>query len=158
MKTNKTTFVAALSLASLLTLPLLAGPSSGSERNASGLETFQGKWSAERTADNGQACTHHLEITRNKFAFKIVQTDGSTSLVAQGEVKLDKTGPFQTLVFSDIKAGGSKADLDEIDDTYTAIYKFREDGSLLLVTNFDKDRENQKPSLDVYKKATQAQR
>ncbi|PWU09201.1 MAG: hypothetical protein C5B50_27745 [Verrucomicrobia bacterium] len=156
MKSNKTSFIATFSLATFLTIPILAGPSQAKEGTASELETFQGKWSAPRTSDNGQPCTHQLEISKNKFTFRILDADNQTKLLAQGEVKLDKTGPFQTIVFSNIKAGGSKAELDEIDDTYTAIYKFGEDGSMLLVTNFDKDRENQKPSLDVYKKATQA--
>jgi hypothetical protein len=125
---------------------------------ADDLAMLEGKWSAPRINDQGTRCTHHLEIKRNKFVFKIVDADDQTTLRAEGEVKLDKAGPFKTVVFSNIKAGSSSSDLEPIDDTYTAIYRFRDDGAWLLVSNFDKDRDNQKPSLDVYKKAAQAQR
>ena len=71
---------------------------------------------------------------------------------AEGDVKLDKAGPFKTMVFTNIKAGESDSDLSPIDDTYTSIYRIGEDNTWTLLTNFDKDRDQQKPSLDVYRK------
>jgi hypothetical protein len=63
-----------------------------------------------------------------------------------------------TEIQTTIKAGQSSTETDPIEDTYTAIYKLEGDSTWLLVTNFDKDRERQKPSLDVYHKATPAQK
>ena len=80
-------------------------------------------------------------------------------MYAEGDVKVDKAGPFKTVVFSNIKAGQSSSDSSPIDDTYTSIYKMGDDGTWLVVMNFDKDRdEQQKPALDAYRKAKQAQK
>ena len=122
---------------------------------ADDLETLAGKWTAEKTNDSGQRYTQQIEIKKNKFTFKISDTDGSTRLYAEGDVKLDKAGPFKTMNFINIKAGRSSDETDPIDDTYTSIYKMGEDESFMLVTNFDKDRDSQKPSLDVYRKTKQ---
>jgi hypothetical protein len=64
------------------------------------------------------------------------------------------------VVLSNIKAGGSSNDTSPIEDTYVSIYKFGEEDTLLLVMNFDKDRDEQqqKPRLDVYKKVKAAQK
>ena len=83
----------------------------------------------------------------------MVDRDGQTRLYAEGDVKVDKAGPFKTLIFTNIKAGESDSDTSPIEETYTSIYKIGEDNSFMLITNFDKDRDQQKPSLDVYHKA-----
>jgi hypothetical protein len=74
-------------------------------------------------------------------------------------VKVDKTGPFKTVIFSNLKAGGSSSDTTPIEETYVSIYKFADDDSLMVIMNFDKERdEQQKPRLDVYHKAKQAEK
>ena len=120
------------------------------------LETLAGKWSVQKTNADGQRYTQQIEIKKNKFTFKITDRESETRLYAEGEVKLEKAGPLKVIVFSNIKAGQSSAEAESIDDTFTSIYKLDGDSTWLLVTNFDKDRERQKPSLDVYHKATQA--
>jgi uncharacterized protein (TIGR03067 family) len=123
---------------------------------AEDIDMMAGKWTVQKTNDDGQRYTQQIEIKKNKFTFQITGPDAQTRLYAAGDVKLDKTGPFKTITFSNIKAGASATEGDSIDDTFTSIYKFGEDDTLLVVMNFDKDRDQMKPSLDVYRKAKQA--
>jgi len=120
------------------------------------LDALAGKWSVQKTNEDGQRYTQQIEIKKNKFTFKIANPAGESQLYAEGDAKLDKAGPFKVIVFSNIKAGRSSSETDSIDDTYTSIYKLDGDNTWMLVTNFDKDRERQKQRLDVYHKATQA--
>jgi len=124
------------------------------------LSSFAGKWTVQKTNDDGQRYTQDLEVKKDKFNFKLSTPDGETRLYAEGDIKVDKSGPFKTVVLSNIKAGGSSNDTSPIEDTYVSIYKFGEDDTLLLVMNFDKDRDEQqqKPRLDVYKKVKAAQK
>jgi len=118
------------------------------------LDLLAGKWSVQKTNEDGQRYTQQIEIKKSKFTFKITDREGQDRLYAEGDVKLDKAGPLKIIVFSNIKAGQSASETDPVDDTYTAIYKLEGDSTWFLVSNFDKDRERQKPSLDVYRKAT----
>jgi uncharacterized protein (TIGR03067 family) len=116
------------------------------------LEALAGKWSVQKTNDDGQKYTQQIEIKASKFTFKISDKDGDTMIYAEGKAKLEKVGPFNAITFTDIQAGQSSAQLDPIDDTYTSIYKLDGD-TLLLVMNFDKERGEQfKPGLDVMRK------
>ena len=54
--------------------------------------------------------------------------------------------------FADIKAGGSESDISAIDDDHVSIYVLSDD-TWTVAANFDKDRDDQKPSLDAYVKA-----
>lgn len=118
------------------------------------LQALAGKWSVQKTNDDGQRYTQQIEIKTNKFTFKITDRDGDTMIYAEGKVKLDAAGPFKTITFNDIKAGQSSDQADPIDDTFTSIYKLDGDTWMLLM-NFDKDHGEQfKPSLDVMRKVT----
>jgi hypothetical protein len=125
---------------------------------AEDIDQMAGKWSVQKTSDDGQRITQQLEITKNKFAFQIKGPDAQTRLYAQGEVKLGKSGPFKTITFTNIQAGLSADAVDSIEDTYTSIYTFGEDDTFLVVMNFDKERDEQKPSLDAYRKMRQAKK
>ena len=116
------------------------------------LEALAGKWSCQKTNEDGARYTQQIEIKKDKFTYKITDKDGDTQIYAEGDIKLDKAGPFKTIVLSNIKAGQSSTQIDPIDDTFTSIYKL--DGDVcLMVMNFDKDRGEQfKPSLDVMRK------
>ena len=119
---------------------------------ADDLATLAGKWSVNKTNEEGKF-TQQIEIKKDKFTFKIMSPEGEVRLYAEGDVKLDKAGPFKTVIFTNIKAGGSADDSSPIDDTFTSIYKIADDDTWLVVMNFDKERdEMQKPSLDVYHK------
>jgi len=121
---------------------------------ADDLEALEGSWSTQKTNDEGQRVTQHIEIKKKKFTFKIVSADHSTLLYAEGDVQLEKAGPFKTIVFSNIKAGESSSDASPIDDTYTVVYKLADD-VWTVISNLDKERD-QKPSLDVYRKSKSA--
>jgi hypothetical protein len=134
---------------SLLSLVLCASPALSEE-----LSAFAGKWISQKTNDDGQRYTQTIEVKKEKFTFQVSSPDGESHLYAEGDLKLDKTGPFKTVIFSNIKAGQSSSDTTPIEETYTSIYKFGDDDSLMVVMNFDKERdEQQKPRLDSYRKA-----
>jgi hypothetical protein len=118
------------------------------------LAALAGKWSVQKTNEDGQRYTQQIEIKTNKFIFKISDRDGDTLLYAEGKAKLEKLGPFNAISFTDIQAGQSSAQLDPVDDTYTSIYKLDGD-TWMLVMNFDKDHGEQfKPGLDVMRRVT----
>ena len=119
------------------------------------LDALAGKWTCQNTNEDGQRYTQQLEIKKNKFTFKVSSGD-ETRLYAEGDVKLEKTGPFKSISFTNIKAGQSSSDADAIDDTYTSIYTMADDGAWLVAMNFDKERDSQKPRLDVYRKVKPA--
>jgi hypothetical protein len=126
---------------------------------AEDISTFAGKWTTKKTNESGEKYTQDIEIKKDKFTFKVSSPDGESRLYAEGDVKIDKTGPFKTIIFSNIKAGQSSSDTTPIEDTYTSIYKMGDDDTLMVVMNFDKERdEQQKPRLDVYHKVKQAQK
>ena len=129
-----------LGLMAVLARPVIAGD----------LESLSGKWTVKKTNAEGQKYVQHIEIKKDKFTFRIASSDDETRLYAEGDVKIEKAGPFKVIVFQNIQGGTSKSDLNPIDDTYTSIYKLDDDG-WTVATNFDRDRD-QKPSLDVYKK------
>ena len=127
---------------------LLASPAFSEE-----LSAFAGKWTCQKTNEDGQHYSQTIEIKKDKFTFKVLSPDGETRLYAEGDMKLDKSGPFKIVVFSNLKAGASSSDTTPIEDTYTSIYKFTDPDTLLVVMNFDKERdEQQKPRLDDYRK------
>ncbi len=117
------------------------------------LDLLAGKWSVKKTNENGQSYTQQIEIKKNKFTFKITDREGQDRLYAEGDVKLDKAGPLKVIVFSNIKGGQSASEAEPIDDTYTAVYKLDGESAWVLATNFDKDRERQKPTVETYHKA-----
>ena len=116
------------------------------------LDALAGKWTCQSTNEEGQRLTQQMEIKKDKFTFKVSSGD-ETRLYAEGDVKLEKAGPFKSISFVNIKAGQSSSDANPIDDTYTSIYTMGDDGAFLVAMNFDKDRDSQKPRLDVYRKA-----
>ena len=81
--------------------------------------------------------------------FEILSSDDSVVLHAEGDLKLEKQGPFSVVRFSNIRAGGSSSNLQDVDDVYTSIYVL-DDDAWTMASGFDKQRDGQKPSLDVY--------
>lgn len=148
MKTQIVSILTAFGFAAVCTTPAFAQD----------LDLLAGKWSLQKTNAQGQRYTQQIEIKKDKFTFKISDAGGDTQLYAEGNVKLDKAGPLKVIVFSNIKAGRSASEIDSIDDTYTSIYRLDGDSTWLVASNFDKDREEQKPSLDAYQKAAPAKK
>ena len=136
----------------LLSLPvtaaLLTGPAAFA---ADDLEALAGKWSVKKVNDQGQDYTQTINVKKDKFVFQITGAEDRVVLYAEGDLKLDKLGPFNAAHFVNIRAGGSASDLQDVDDQYVFIYRLESD-TWTMAANFDKDREQQKPSLDVYRR------
>ncbi|HVV71972.1 MAG TPA: hypothetical protein VHI52_10810 [Verrucomicrobiae bacterium] len=118
---------------------------------ADDLGSLAGKWSVKKTNDEGQTFTQTIEIKKDKFVFQIVGSDDNVRLHAEGDVKLEKMGPFSSAKFYHIRGGQSESDMQDVDDEYVSIYTLDGD-TWTMATGFDKDRERQKPSLDIYKR------
>ena len=119
---------------------------------ADDLAKLEGKWSVKKTNDEGQAFTQVLEIKKDTFKFKIIRGDNEVAIYAEGKLKLEKSGPFNVVKFTDIKAGASESDIQAIDDDRVSIYVLG-DNTWTVAANFDKERDGHKPSLDAYTKA-----
>jgi hypothetical protein len=134
----------AICLASMISLPVRADDSAG----------LAGKWSVKKVSNEGQNITQTIEVKKDKFVFEIQSTDGSVVLHAEGDLKLEKQGPFSVARFVNIRAG-SASNLQDVDDVYTSIYTL-EDDVWTMASGFDKQRDGQKPSVDVYHHAKAA--
>jgi hypothetical protein len=119
---------------------------------AGDLETLAGKWTVKKTDEEGQAITQTVEIKKNKLTFTISRADGKISLYATGDIKLEKLGPFNVMKVTNLEAGTSASDLSSENDDRSVIYQLGED-TWTVAMNFDKERD-EKPALDVYKKAS----
>ena len=117
--------------------------------------SLSGKWSTKKTNDQGQSFTQTIEVKKDKFVFEIVGADDNVVIHAEGDLKLEKLGPFSSAKFHHIRGGSSAGNMEEVDDEYVSIYVLDGD-SWTLSTNFDKQRENQKPGVDVYKRVKAA--
>ena len=118
---------------------------------ADDLAKLEGKWSVKKTKD-GQSFTQTIEIKKDTFKFKIMRGTEEVAIYAEGKLKLEKSGPFSVVKFVDIKAGGFESDISAIDDDHVSIYVLSDD-TWTVAANFDKDRDDQKPSVDAYVKA-----
>ena len=118
---------------------------------AADLAKLEGKWTTKKTKD-GTSYTQVIEIKKDKFQFRILKGGDDLSLYAEGTIKVESSGPFSVAKFTNIKAGSSESDTQSVDDERVSIYMVDEE-SWTLATNFDKDRDNEKPSVEVYTKA-----
>ena len=123
---------------------------------ADDLEAVSGRWSLKKVNSDGQNVTQTLEITKAKFVFRILSTDGRLILHAEGDLKLEKLGPFSSARFFHIRAGDSADDLSDVDDEYVNIYSLDTD-TWTMASSLDKHRDGQKPSLDIYKRVKAAE-
>jgi uncharacterized protein (TIGR03067 family) len=135
------TFISAICLATLLI---------ASAASADDLESLSGKWSVKKVNSQGQNVTQTIEVKKDKFVFQILSADDSVVLYAEGDFKVEKLGPFSAARFSHIRGGSSASNLDDVDDVYVSIYTLDGD-SWTVASNFDKQRDGQNPSVDVYR-------
>src|SRR5687767_6785948 len=126
-----------LCLAASLTISAVAAEKSG-------LDDLQGKWSVTKTNREGDRYTQHLVIKDKRLTFEIRESSGEVRLHARGKIETEKVGPLNMLVISDIEAGRSATDLEAVEDERTSVFALRE-GKLVLVSNMDKERDNQPP-------------
>ena len=110
---------------------------------------LEGKWTTKKTGPDGNPVTQVIEIKKNKFTFRVLRGSDDLMIFAEGTFKADMSGPFHVAHFTDIKGGTSESDTNPIDDDHTSVYVLSDD-TLTVASNFDKERENQKPSTEVY--------
>ena len=120
-------------------------------QGADDLEALAGKWSVKKVNAQGQDFTQTIAIKKDKFIFQLLGAEDRLVMHAEGDLKLDKLGPFNAAHFVNIRAGGSASDLQDVDDQYVSIYRLEGD-TWTMASSFDKEREQQKPSLDVYRR------
>jgi len=121
------------------------------ELSADDAGLLAGKWSVKKVNDQGQNYTQTIEVKpEGKFVFEILGEDGLPAFVAQGDLKLEKLGPFKAARFFHIKAGAVSSDLNDVDDEYESVYALGEE-TWTMASNFDKDRAR-KPTVDVYQR------
>lgn len=113
-------------------------------------DKLNGKWTAKKTNEDGRSWTQVIEIDKGKFKFRILSNSGEVRLYAEGDVKLEKHGPFNALKFHNIKGGESPDALSPVDDDRTVVYQLGYD-SLTVATDFDRERESP-PAADKYTK------
>ena len=112
-------------------------------------EMLAGKWSVKKVND-GQNFTQSIEVKGSKFIFQIANADNEVVIYAEGDLKLDKLGPFNAAHFTHIRGGASATDLQDVDDDRTVIYMLDGD-NWTVAADFDRDR-GQKPTVDVYQR------
>jgi hypothetical protein len=117
---------------------------------ADDLESLAGKWSVKKVSSKGQNFTQTIEVKKDKFVFEIRAEDDSVAVHAEGDFKLEKLGPFNAARFYNIRGGRSASDLEDVDDVYVSVYTLDGD-SWIVASNFDKQRDGQNPSMDVYR-------
>ena len=138
-------------LKSCLALTLFCLTFAATTSQADEWDKFNGKWTAKKSNDEGRSWTQIIEIKSGKFKFSILSTSGETRLYAEGEVKLEKHGPFNALKFHNMKAGESADRIESVDEERTVIYQLGYD-TLTVAADFDKERETP-PSADKYTKS-----
>ena len=113
-------------------------------------DLLAGKWAVKKVNDQGQNYTQTVEVKKDKFVFQILGADDRVVIHAEGDVKLEKLGPFNSARFFHIRGGDSPSNLQDVDEEFASIYVL--DGETwTTASNFDKPRA-QKPSLDVYRR------
>lgn len=116
---------------------------------ADDLAKLEGKWSVKKTNKDGQSYTQVLEIKKDKFKFSMLAGGGEVFIYAEGDIKLSKLGAFSAVKFFNIKGGSSADQIEPIDDDHESIYVL-EENSWTITSNFDKPRDDQKPTADAY--------
>ena len=114
-----------------------------------GLDELQGKWSIKKTNDEGRVYSQSLEFARDKLTFELRDDSDELRFVATAKVKTDKADSLKIFTLVDIEAGRSNSELEPVDDRRTSVYSLRQ-GKLIVASNFDRERDRERPSLDVY--------
>ena len=135
----------------LTVLTILTFVSSSFAAESPALAKLQGKWSGKRTASDGQEMSSTIEIKGEKLTFQAFSADKELRFVAKGTVKAEMHGPFHVMKITDIEGGRSASELEAVNDDRSSIY-FLTDDTLTLASNFDKEREGEKPRVEVYQR------
>jgi len=110
-----------------------------------------GKWSLTKKTGWGDV-TQKLELSDNKFAYKETDEQGAVLLVARGDVKVERLGPFKVMRLTNIEGGYSDGLLEPVNDDRVILY-VKGWNTLTLALNFDAYRDGEDAKADVYKKS-----
>ena len=108
-----------------------------------------GKWSVKKVNDQGREVTQTYTIKKGKAIFQMVGAEDRALIYAEGDLKLDKVGPFNAAHFVNVRGGRSADNLQDLDDEFVSVYRLDGD-TLMMASFFDKEREQMQPSMDVY--------
>jgi hypothetical protein len=117
------------------------------------VDALQGKWEVKKKNDQGEKYTQVLQIKKDQLTFKILGEDNQVRFFASASVKAEKLGTFNILKLTHLKAGKSEDEAEAVDEDRTEIYQLRDD-TLAMASNLDAFRENQRPMLDLYSRAS----
>src|SRR5512140_1003849 len=81
---------------------------------ADDMDLLTGKWSVKKVNDEGQNYTQTIEINKDRYVFQILGANDRVVLYSEGDLKLEKVGPFKSARFSHIRAGDSASNLDDV--------------------------------------------
>jgi hypothetical protein len=116
------------------------------------LEDLQGKWTTHRKNSQGDTVKQTIEIKKSKLTFTIFGAGDEPRFIAEADLELKKAGPFHSMRLNNLRAGDSASNLNDVSDDYQLIYILTTDG-LSVASNFDKERDNRKPTVDTYTKS-----
>lgn len=109
-----------------------------------------GKWSLHKVNQQYHSTSQTIEVKGSKFVFQMLDKDGEVVLHAEGDLKLEKLGPFSLARFVNIRGGESPSSLQDVDDEYNVVYVLDGD-TWTIATNFDKERD-ERPAADIYQR------
>src|SRR5688572_5873256 len=119
------------------------------QHQASELDALQGRWVITKTNQEGRVFSQVIEVQKDQFTFQILDADSQLRFTSKGTAKATRSAPFDLLTVTDIRAGRSPEQMDAVDDTRAFVYTVR-DNNLILASNFDKVRANEKPGAESY--------
>jgi len=118
-------------------------------------EALIGKWSVKKTTDQGREVTQTFTIKKGKATFQMLGAEDRPVMYAEGDLKLDKIGPFNAAHFVNVRGGRSADNLQDVDEEFVSIYRLDGD-TLMMASFFDKEREQMQPSVDAYQRVKEA--
>ena len=127
----------------------------GLAARADDLEQLAGKWSVKKTSEQGQSYTQTMAVNKDKFTFEMLDADRQVVIHAEGQIKVEKLGPFSVVHSTNIRGGSSADNMQEISEEYHSIYKLEGD-TWTMAANFDSAHMGQKPSINVYERVKES--
>jgi hypothetical protein len=134
----------------LIALTLLGFAGSSAAR-AQSFSEVAGKWSLTKKNSWGDTL-QKLELKDDKFSYKESDQSGATLLVARGDAKVDRLGPFKIMRLTNIEGGYSEGLLEPVNDDRVIIYT-KGWNTLTVALNFDAYRDGEEARADIYKKS-----
>ncbi len=113
------------------------------------LDPLQGKWTVAKTNQDGQPYSQAIEIRKDRLSFELRDAANEVRFAGKATIKAEKSGAFLAFVLSNIEAGRSTEDLRPVEESRAFLYRLQED-RLFVASNFDRERENERPQVDAY--------